>query len=76
MPEDPRTPLLDGAAVATQRLDDPTAASSAAELMAEAARRAAEDAGSPALLGAAQLVLVPKGTCEKIVGSSLQAAKK
>ena len=62
MPLDPRTPVLVGAAVSVQRLDDPAAASSAAELMADAARRAGEDAGAPALLGSAQLVLTPKGT--------------
>src|SRR5690606_34559762 len=62
MPLDPRTPVLVGAAVSIQRLDDPSAASSAAELMADAARRAGEDAGAPALLGSAQLVLTPKGT--------------
>jgi acetyl-CoA C-acetyltransferase len=59
---DPRTPVLVGAASASQRLDDPNAAKSAVGLMIEAARRAGEDAGNADLLRAAGAVFVPRGT--------------
>jgi len=62
MTVDPRTPVLVGVGVAHQRFDDPTDAREAIELMALAAERAAEDAGSAALLSAADEVIVTKGS--------------
>lgn len=52
---DPRTPVLVG--VGTSLAD-----AEAAELMVEAAREAAADAGTTSLLGAVQRVAVPRGT--------------
>ena len=62
MPVDPRTPVLVGVGVAHQRFDDPADASEAIELMALAAERAGDDAGAPALLAAADEVIVPSGS--------------
>jgi acetyl-CoA C-acetyltransferase len=62
VPIDPRTPVLVGAGVTHQRFDDPTDAREAVELMALAAARAADDAGAPDLLAAADTVIVPKGS--------------
>jgi acetyl-CoA C-acetyltransferase len=59
---DPRTPVLVGAASASQRCDDPTEAMETVDLMAEACRRAADDAGSHSLLRLAEQVLVPHGS--------------
>ena len=59
---DPRTPVLVGAAAASQRADDPAATVEAATLMAEAVRAAAVDAGAPGLVDRIELVLVPEGT--------------
>lgn len=59
---DPRTPVLVGAGVAGQRLDDPSQSLEALELMVQALEAAALDAGSTALLGAAQQISVPEGT--------------
>jgi acetyl-CoA C-acetyltransferase len=59
---DPHTPVLVGAGVAHQRLDDPADAREAVDLMVEAAERAAVDAGAPALLAATGAVFVPRGT--------------
>ena len=50
MAPDARTPVLVGAGVAHQRLDDPAAALEAVALMATAAERAATDAGAPEIL--------------------------
>jgi acetyl-CoA C-acetyltransferase len=58
---DPRTPVLVGAGVAQRRFEDPREALEAADLMAEALRFAAEDAGSPRLLSEADSVRVPRG---------------
>ena len=58
---DPATPVLVGAGSVTRRGDDPTEGVEPLELMDRAARAAAADAGSPTLLGQADLVLVPKG---------------
>jgi acetyl-CoA C-acetyltransferase len=55
---DSRTPVLVGAGVAHQHLDDPDAALEAIELMALACERAAP----LSLLAAAQTILVPRGT--------------
>src|SRR4051794_12714313 len=62
MAVDPRTPVLVGVGVAHQRFDDPTDGVEAIELMALAAERAADDAGAPALLAAADEVIVPSGS--------------
>jgi acetyl-CoA C-acetyltransferase len=59
---DPRTPVLVGVGVAHQRFDDPAEGHEAIELMALAAERAAEDAGAPALLAAADEIVVPSGS--------------
>jgi len=55
---DPRLPVLAGVGVAQQKIDDPTIALEAIELMALACERAA----APSLLGAAQAIFVPRGT--------------
>ena len=55
---DPRTPVLVGAGVAHQHVDDPDAALEAIELMAQACERAAP----ASLLARAQSILVPRGT--------------
>lgn len=59
---DPRTPVLVGAGVRTPRDDDPTALPDAVGLMTEAVLAAADDAGSRALVAAADQVAVPRGT--------------
>ena len=58
---DPRTPVLVGAGVATQRNDDAGAALEPIELMAIALERAADDAGAVGLLARADCIRVPKG---------------
>ena len=58
---DPRTPVLVGVAEAHRRVDG-SGAVEALELMVEAARGAADDAGAPGLLAALGLVAVPEGT--------------
>lgn len=58
------TPVLAGVGACMQRLDDPRAAREPLELMAEALRNAAQDAGSEALLSRADLVAVPRGFWE------------
>ena len=55
---DPRTPVLVGAGVAHQHVDDPEAALEAIDLMAQACERAAP----ASLLARAQSILVPRGT--------------
>jgi acetyl-CoA C-acetyltransferase len=55
---DPRTPVLVGAGVAHQRVDDPAVADEAVELMATACERAAP----PSVLSAVQTILLPRGT--------------
>lgn len=59
---DPRTPVLVGAAAVVQREPDPALAREPAALMREALERAAEDAGSRALLARADTIHVPRGT--------------
>ena len=58
---DSRTPVLVGAGVASRRCDDPREALESVALMAEAAERAGEDAGSRQLLAEASSVRVPRG---------------
>ena len=57
MPIDPRTPVLVGAGQLVQKVA-PEEALEPVAMIAEAARRAAEDAGAPALLGAVDSVRV------------------
>lgn len=57
-----RTPVLVGAGVAHQRVDDPTEAHEAVALMTTAIQRAGDDAHAPALLAQATVVFVPRGT--------------
>jgi acetyl-CoA C-acetyltransferase len=57
----PRTPLLVGAAAVMQRLEDPTAAQEAGDLLIAACEAAADDAGSRDLLRAARSIAVPQG---------------
>jgi acetyl-CoA C-acetyltransferase len=61
MPEDPRTPVLVGAAAVSQREEDPARAHEPSELMALALERAAEDAGSRRLLARADRIAAPRG---------------
>jgi acetyl-CoA C-acetyltransferase len=58
---DPRTPVLVGAAAVTQREEDPARAREPLELMIAALERAAEDAGSRALLTRADSIRAPSG---------------
>jgi acetyl-CoA C-acetyltransferase len=55
---DPRTPVLAGAGVAHQRVDDASRARNAVQLMTAACERAAP----ASLLAAADVILVPRGT--------------
>lgn len=56
-----RTPVLVGAAQVVQRAEDPLRAREPLALMEDALRAAAEDAGAPALLAAADTVAVCQG---------------
>jgi acetyl-CoA C-acetyltransferase len=58
---DPRTPVLVGAGAVQEREEDPNRAAEPFELMAQAVERAAEDAGSRALLERADSIRVPRG---------------
>ena len=58
---DLRTPVVVGAAAVSQQVDDPMQASEPLELMAEALRRASEDAGSKALLSGVDSIWAPRG---------------
>lgn len=57
----PRTPVLVGAGLVSQRLDDPAKAQEPLALMVEAALDAGADAGAPRLLRELDRVLVPVG---------------
>lgn len=61
MPLDPRTPVLVGVAAISQREEDPDRAREPLSLMAAALERAAEDAGSPALLARADSIRSARG---------------
>lgn len=56
-----RSPVLVGVGQVRQRAEDPLEAREPLELMAEAAERAAEDAGAPALLSQLDSIRVPQG---------------
>lgn len=58
---DPRTPVLVGVAAVQQRSAEPTTAREPVELMIDAARAAAADAGVPALLAEIDEVACPRG---------------
>ena len=58
----PNAPVIVGAGVAQQRFDDPSDALEAGLLMRVALENAADDAGSRALLKAADALLIPRGT--------------
>jgi acetyl-CoA C-acetyltransferase len=58
---DPRTPVLVGCGQVKQRCDDPREALEPLALMADAAERAADDAGSRALLRSLDSIRVPHG---------------
>jgi acetyl-CoA C-acetyltransferase len=58
---DPRMPVVVGAAAVTQHVTDPAEGAEALELMELALRRAAEDAGSEALLARADTIFTPRG---------------
>jgi acetyl-CoA C-acetyltransferase len=58
---DPRTPVIVGAAQLSVRSEDPAAAREPLALMEDALRAAAEDAGAPGLLAAADSIRVPQG---------------
>lgn len=57
----PRTPVIVGVGQVKQQLDDVSEAMEQYELMVEAVRRAADDAGAPALLAAIDRLLVIGG---------------
>lgn len=59
---DPRTPVIVGVGVATQRLDEPGAGLSAVGLMITAAHLAGEDSGAPDLLASVGLISTPGGS--------------
>ena len=59
---DPRTPVLVGVGVASQRLDEPLDALGPVDLMVDAVAAAVEDAGDPRLAAAAGWVGVPSGS--------------
>ncbi len=58
---DPRTPVVVGVGAVTEQIDDPREASEPLDLMAAALARAAEDAGSKALLAAVDTIWIPRG---------------
>jgi len=58
---DPCTPVVVGAAALVERFEDPREGSEPLELMARVLERAAEDAGSKALLPAVDAIQVPRG---------------
>lgn len=60
-PELDRRPALAGVAQITQKLEDPRLARSPIELMEQAIRDAAEDAGAPKLVESLDAIYVPKG---------------
>ena len=55
---DPRTPVIVGVGQRSQRVDDPAQALEPIDLLEEAARAAADDAGAPGLAAAADTVAV------------------
>ena len=62
MTHEPNAVVIVGAGAAQQRFDDPALAVEAGALMRLALERAADDAGSRALLDAGDVLLMPRGT--------------
>jgi len=58
---DPLTPVLVGVGALTEQVEDPREASEPLELMAAALGRAAEDAGSKAILAEIDTIWIPRG---------------
>lgn len=58
---DPRTPVLVGVGAVVERPEDPADAMEPLALMEAALRRAADDAGAPALLAQADAIWAPRG---------------
>jgi len=58
---DPRTPVIVGAAQVTDRIEDPMAARTPLELMVDAVRSAAVDAGATSVLRGLELIAVVGG---------------
>lgn len=56
-----RRPVIVGLAQFSQKLEDPRLARSPLDLMEQAIRDAADDAGAPSLVGALDAIAVPKG---------------
>ncbi len=76
----PRTPVLVGVGTVTQREDDPARAREPVELMIESLERAAADAGTRALLAAADSIRIPRGFWDypdpgRIVAARLGASR-
>jgi acetyl-CoA C-acetyltransferase len=61
MPHGPRTPVLVGVGAVQQRAEDPREAREPLLLMGDALERAADDAGSRALLARADSIRIPRG---------------
>jgi hypothetical protein len=57
----PNTPLIVGIGFHQERMDDPTQCSEPYQLMAQAVRAAADDAGSEVLLKQIELISVSQG---------------
>jgi acetyl-CoA C-acetyltransferase len=77
---DPRTPVVVGVGVASQRVDEPGGGLEAVELMLAAARAAGEDSGAPGILPRVERVAVPHGTWSypdpgRIVGARIGAPR-
>jgi len=77
---DPRTPIIVGAGVQSQRCERADEGKEAYQLMVDAVLKAAQDAGSEALLSQAQSILVPKGLWSyndagRLVAEAIGAAK-
>jgi acetyl-CoA C-acetyltransferase len=60
----PNTPVIVGIGFHQEKFEDPTASAEPSQLMVEAVRAAAADAGSPALVGALESISVPQGMWE------------
>jgi acetyl-CoA C-acetyltransferase len=76
----PRTPVLVGVGTASQREDDPARAGEPVALMIESLERAAADAGTRALLAAADSIRAPRGFWDypdpcRIVAARLGASR-
>ena len=57
----PNTPVIVGIGITQQKLSDPTLAKNAGQLMTDALKQAAGDAGNPQLLKNCDCIMVPQG---------------